>query len=285
VVVAYIPIGLLWGTLAAAKGLSPLEALMMSVIVFAGSAQFVAVDMWHDPVPALLLTFTALIINIRHVLMSASLSRHVAAIPRALHPIVAYFLVDESWALAERRVLQTPLTFAYYLGITLPLACTWWISTGHPHGLLEGAEHAGRAGGERRRGGRHASRLRGAVVHRGGRHGRRLLCLGHVAGRRRGMSSSALLAILGMGIATYLTRLSGFYLLRGFNVSGRMKAALDALPPAVLMAVIAPVILTTGLSESVAAALTAVAGFFRLPLAVSILIGIASVVALRAMLH
>lgn len=130
VVVAYIPIGLLWGTLAAAKGISALEAVMMSVIVFAGSAQFVAVDMWHDPVPVILLTFTALIINVRHVLMSASLSRHVGAIPRALHPVVAYFLVDESWALAERRVLQAPLTFAYYLGITLPLAMTWWLSTG-----------------------------------------------------------------------------------------------------------------------------------------------------------
>lgn len=130
VVVAYVPIGLLWGTLAAAKGISPLEAVLMSVIVFAGSAQFVAVDMWRDPVPALLLTFTALIINVRHVLMSASLSRHVEAIPRVWHPLLAYFLVDESWALAERRVLETPLTLAYYLGITLPLAATWWISTG-----------------------------------------------------------------------------------------------------------------------------------------------------------
>ena len=129
-VVAYIPIGLLWGTLAAAKGLSPLEALMMSVIVFAGSAQFVAVDMWHDPVPILLLTFTALIVNVRHLLMSASLSRHIAAIPRTMHPIVAYFLTDESWALAERRALQEPVTLAFYLGVSLPLAATWWIATG-----------------------------------------------------------------------------------------------------------------------------------------------------------
>lgn len=129
-VVAYVPIGLLWGTLAAAKGISPLEAVLMSVIVFAGSAQFVAVEMWRDPVPVLLLTFTALIINIRHVLMSASLSRHINHIPRAWHPLVAYFLVDESWALAERRVLETPLTLAYYLGITLPLGATWWVTTG-----------------------------------------------------------------------------------------------------------------------------------------------------------
>ena len=130
VAVAYIPIGLLWGTLAAAKGFSAFEALMMSVIVFAGSAQFVAVDIWHDPIPILLLTFTALIVNVRHVLMSASLSRHIEAIPRALHPVVAYFLTDESWALAERRAQHEPLTLAFYLGVSLPLAASWWISTG-----------------------------------------------------------------------------------------------------------------------------------------------------------
>ena len=99
------------------------------------------------------------------------------------------------------------------------------------------------------------------------------------------MSGTTLLAIIGMGVATYLTRLSGFYLLRGLNLSGPMKAALDALPPAVLMAVIAPMILATGLAESIAAAITAVAAFFRLPLAVTIMVGIVSVVALRAILN
>lgn len=91
-------------------------------------------------------------------------------------------------------------------------------------------------------------------------------------------------AIVGMGLATYATRLSGFYLLRGMNVTGRFKAALDALPPAVLMAVIAPVILTTGIAETIAAAITAIAAYVRLPLAVTIIIGIVSVVGLRAAL-
>lgn len=98
-------------------------------------------------------------------------------------------------------------------------------------------------------------------------------------------SANVMLAILGMGVATYLTRVSGFYLLSGLNVTGRLKAALDALPPAVLMAVIAPVILTTGWAETIAAAITAVAGLLRLPLAVTILIGITSVVVLRTVLH
>ena len=98
------------------------------------------------------------------------------------------------------------------------------------------------------------------------------------------MTGTTLLAIIGMGVATYLTRLSGFYLLRGLNLSGPMKAALDALPPAVLMAVIAPMILATGLAETIAAAITAVVAFFRLPLAVTIVVGIVSVVAMRAIL-
>ena len=99
------------------------------------------------------------------------------------------------------------------------------------------------------------------------------------------MTGTTLLAIIGMGVATYLSRLSGFYLLRGLNLSGPRKAALDALPPAVLMAVIAPMILATGLAETIAAAITAVAAFFRLPLAVTIVVGIVSVVALRAILN
>lgn len=99
------------------------------------------------------------------------------------------------------------------------------------------------------------------------------------------MSSTALLAIISMGIATYVTRLSGFYLMRGFGVSEPMKAALDALPPAVLMAVIAPVVLTTGWAESLAAAITALVAFFRLPLTVTILVGLLSVVALRFLLN
>ena len=72
--------------------------------------------------------------------------------------------------------------------------------------------------------------------------------------------------------------------MRGVVVKGRLKAALDALPPAILMAVIAPTILTTGIAETIAAALTATAAFMRLPLVVTVLIGVISVVLLRMVL-
>lgn len=93
-----------------------------------------------------------------------------------------------------------------------------------------------------------------------------------------------LLAILGMSLATYASRISGFFLLGGFQPRGRMKAALDALPPAILMAVIAPTILLSGWAETIAAAITTVAAYFRLPLALTIIIGVVSVVVLRLLL-
>ena len=88
------------------------------------------------------------------------------------------------------------------------------------------------------------------------------------------------LAIAGMAVATYLTRVSGLYLMRFMKVEGRTKAALDAVPPAILMAVIAPVAFATGPAETAAAVVTAIAAL-RLPLIVAVIIGVASVVALR----
>jgi uncharacterized membrane protein len=95
---------------------------------------------------------------------------------------------------------------------------------------------------------------------------------------------ATLAAILGMALATFLTRVSGLLLLDGVTLTGRVRAALDALPAAILMAVIAPTILTTGLAEAIAAALAAVAAFLRLPIIMVVIIGVASVVALRAVL-
>jgi uncharacterized membrane protein len=89
------------------------------------------------------------------------------------------------------------------------------------------------------------------------------------------------LAIIGMGLATYSTRLSGLLLMRGVVVQGRLKAALDAVPPAVLMAVITPTVFMTGRAETMAAIVTAIAAVLRLPLLVVIMAGMLSVVGLR----
>jgi 4-azaleucine resistance transporter AzlC len=125
IVAAGAVIGLLWGTQAAAKGLSPLEAGVMSAAVFAGSLQIIAIELWRDPVPWFFLTVTAIVVNVRHVLMGASLSRHMGSIPPGWRAPLCFVLADENWALSERRALTQPLTTAYYLGLGLPMIVTW----------------------------------------------------------------------------------------------------------------------------------------------------------------
>jgi 4-azaleucine resistance transporter AzlC len=124
---AYAPIAMLWGTLAAAKGFSPLEALLMSALLYAGASQFVAIEMWVDPLPIFLMIFTIFIINVRHMLYAASISRHIGGIEKRLHPVLMYWLTDEAWALLERKALTQPLTLGYYIGVAFPLWPTWFL--------------------------------------------------------------------------------------------------------------------------------------------------------------
>jgi uncharacterized membrane protein len=88
------------------------------------------------------------------------------------------------------------------------------------------------------------------------------------------------LAILAMAVATILTRVSGVFLLRYLTIGEQTREALDAIPPAVLMAVIAPTALATGPAEAIACAVTALAAL-RLPLLACVAIGVATVVGLR----
>jgi uncharacterized membrane protein len=88
-------------------------------------------------------------------------------------------------------------------------------------------------------------------------------------------------AVIGMGIATYGSRLAGYWVLRDVTITGRWKAALDAVPPAILMAVIAPSVFLGTWIEWLAAAITLAAALMRAPLLVSILLGVGTVAVLR----
>ncbi len=89
-----------------------------------------------------------------------------------------------------------------------------------------------------------------------------------------------LAAIVAMAVVTYLTRIAGLFAAGRIRLSGRAKAAFDAIPPAVLVAVIAPTVLATGWQETVAALVTALLAT-RLPLLATVAVGVVTVVALR----
>jgi uncharacterized membrane protein len=91
------------------------------------------------------------------------------------------------------------------------------------------------------------------------------------------------LAILGMAIVTYLSRIAGLAVAGRLALEGRAKAAFDAIPPAVLVAVIAPTVLTSGWPEALAGVAAGVAAT-RLPLLATVAVGVAAVVTLRQFL-
>jgi uncharacterized membrane protein len=92
-----------------------------------------------------------------------------------------------------------------------------------------------------------------------------------------------LMAILAMGLATYATRVSGYLFLRGREVKGRAKAAMDAVPPAILMAVIAPSVFLGTWIEWTGAAIATASAVLRLPLLATIALATSAVAALRAL--
>jgi uncharacterized membrane protein len=95
------------------------------------------------------------------------------------------------------------------------------------------------------------------------------------------LDPTTVLTILGMALLTYATRVGGLAL-GGARLTGRMRAAFEAIPAAVLTAVIAPSALATGWRETLAAAIVCLAAT-RLPLLAVVAIGVAVIVALRAL--
>jgi 4-azaleucine resistance transporter AzlC len=111
------------------KGLSVAETSLMSMTVFAGALQFVAIDQWSNPVPIGLLAFTALVVNIRHVLMGASIGRSMGDFSSPQKYAGMFFLTDESWAFAEQRARKGSLTPAFYFGSGVALWSVWNIAS------------------------------------------------------------------------------------------------------------------------------------------------------------
>ncbi|TDW26740.1 4-azaleucine resistance transporter AzlC [Rhizobium azibense] len=127
-IAAVIPIGLVFGAVAVTKGLSPVETALMSALVFAGGSQFVAMDIWTHPASWTSVGFAALLVNIRHVLMSASLGTKMQDFGGRWRYFACLFLADEIWAMAEFRAGLARLTPAWFAGLAAPFYLAWVLS-------------------------------------------------------------------------------------------------------------------------------------------------------------
>jgi 4-azaleucine resistance transporter AzlC len=126
------PFGMAYGAYAVKSGISSGLAQAMSVIVFAGASQFVGVRLIVRDVPAAVIVLTVLLVNLRHVLYSASLAPYVDHLDRRWRWLLAYLLTDEAYATAVSRYRRdgvTPLGHWFFFGAALALWATWQLST------------------------------------------------------------------------------------------------------------------------------------------------------------
>jgi branched chain amino acid efflux pump len=131
ILVGIIPFSLITGLFAADAGLSPAKAISMSYIVFAGAAQLATVDLINQNASPMVIILTAVIINLRFSMYSASLAPHFNGLPVTLRGLLAYLLTDQAYAVTiiafnnERKKFK----HYYYIGAATTLWLTWQVGT------------------------------------------------------------------------------------------------------------------------------------------------------------
>ncbi len=128
------PFALLFGVVSTDAGLSVWEALAMSVVVIAGAAQFTALQLMAEHAPTLVVLFSALAVNLRMAMYSASITPHLGALPLWKRIVTAYLLLDQTYAASildyEKHPDQTPQEkWAYFMGLVIPICPPWFVVT------------------------------------------------------------------------------------------------------------------------------------------------------------
>lgn len=108
IMLGYVPVGFAFGVLAQQVGLDLLATVLMSTIVYAGSAQLIAVGLIGASIEPLSIIVTTLIVNLRHLLMSAALSPALRAWSSRRIALFGFQLTDETFALHSRRFAHNP---------------------------------------------------------------------------------------------------------------------------------------------------------------------------------
>jgi predicted branched-subunit amino acid permease len=122
--------GIAFGTLAAATGLSAFDSLLMSALVFSGTAQIAVLQVWHTHPGLLPAALLVLVANIRYVLMGASLRPWLGQLSTWRSTIALVFMVDGAYAIGTRAHSQGDNDAGGMLGASLASYIGWVIATG-----------------------------------------------------------------------------------------------------------------------------------------------------------
>jgi 4-azaleucine resistance transporter AzlC len=125
----YVPIGLAFGVLAQKAGLYPIEILLMSILVFAGSSQFIAVSMLSAGAGAVSIILTTFAVNLRHLLMSSSLAVFLGDATHRKLTLFAYGVTDESFAVNYTRFSRKNWSLNRALVVNHTANLAWIVSS------------------------------------------------------------------------------------------------------------------------------------------------------------
>lgn len=131
-VIGAIPFGIIFGTLSGGAGLPALGAIGMSVFVFAGSSQFIAMGLVGAGTAWPMIVLTTFIINFRHLLYTATLLNHLKRLPHLWQWALTFGLTDETFAVAVGRWREedgSPYKHWYQLGSMIFMYTNWNICT------------------------------------------------------------------------------------------------------------------------------------------------------------
>jgi len=135
------PFGMIYGALATSAGLAEWDAQAMSSVVFAGSSQFMLVQLVNLGAPAIMMIITGFVINLRHALYSASVAPYVQHLSTPWKFILSYLLTDEAYAVAIMHYQdksESKNKHWFLLGAGFALWSCWQLSTAA--GIFLGAQ-------------------------------------------------------------------------------------------------------------------------------------------------
>ncbi len=129
-----VPFSVLFGVLATEAGLNLVEAMAFSIVVFAGAAQFTALQLMVDDVPTAIVLISSLAVNLRVAMYSASLTPFIGGAPFWQRATAAYFIVDQTYACSIAKYeaepdLTIPQRIAYFFGVVAPTCPAWYTFT------------------------------------------------------------------------------------------------------------------------------------------------------------
>jgi predicted branched-subunit amino acid permease len=126
------PFGVIAGVNAAGLGLASFQAYAPSFLIFAGASQLAISDLMGRGAPALVIVVTALIVNLRMSMYSASLAPHLRNLPLGWKAVLAYMLTDQVYAVSiirYRRPMSLYEKAWFYVGGGLMLWAAWQAAT------------------------------------------------------------------------------------------------------------------------------------------------------------